>query len=118
VLHDGDTKFCASFRTILAAGGIKSNCSAGAQPNLNEYAERWVLSAKQECLSKLILFGEGSLRRALSEFIDHFHTERNHQGKSNILPFPAEVATRRQHNRAVLCRERLGGLLKYYCGAA
>jgi hypothetical protein len=86
-------------------------------PNLNAYAERWVLSVKQECLSKLILFGERSLRRALSEFIDHFHPERNHQGKSNVLLFPADVATRRLHNRAVLCQERLGGLLNY-CGAA
>jgi putative transposase len=118
VLHDRDTKFCASFRTTLAAGGIKAIVLPARSPNLNAYAERWVLSAKQECLSKLILFGEGSLRRALNEFIDHFHTERNHQGKSNVLLFPANVATPRPHNGAVLCRERLGGLLKYYCGAA
>jgi len=96
----------------------QGHCPACAQPNLNAYAERWVLSAKQECLSRLILFGEGSLRRALREFIDHFHTERNHQGKSNVLLFPAAVATHRPNNGAVLCRERLGGLLKYYCGAA
>jgi putative transposase len=92
VLHDRDTKFCASFRTILAAGGIKAIVLPARSPNLNAYAERWVLSAKKECLSKLILFGEGSLRRALREFIDHFHTERNHQGKSNVLLFPSDVA--------------------------
>ena len=118
VLHDRDTKFCASFRTILASGGIKAIVLPARSPNLNAYAERWILSAKQECLAKLILFGEGSLRRALREFIDHFHTERNHQGKSNVLLFPAAVATPRPHDGAVLCRERLGGLLKYYCGAA
>src|SRR5438552_14327975 len=118
VLHDHETKFCASFRTILAAGGIKAIVLPARSPNLNAYAERWVLSAKQECLSKLILFGEGSIRRALREFIDHFHTERNHQGKSNVLLFPSDVATRRLHSRAVFCRERLGGLLKYYYGAA
>jgi len=117
VLHDRDTKFCASFRTIPAAGGIQAIVLPARSPNLNAYAERWVLSAKQECLSKLILFGEGSLRRALREFIDHFHTERNHQGKSNVLLFPSEAAAHRRHNRPVLCRERLGGLLKYYCGA-
>jgi putative transposase len=118
VLHDRDTKFCASFRTILAAGGIKAIVLPARSPNLNAYAERWVLSAKQECLSKLILLGEGSLRRALSQFIDHFHTERNHQGKSNVLLFPSDVATFGLDNRAVLCRERLGGLLKYYRSAA
>ena len=118
VLHDHDTKFCASFRTILAAGGIKAIVLPARSPNLNAYAEQWILSAKQECLAKLILFGEGSLRRALREFIDHFHTERNHQGKSNVLLFPADLATPRPHNGAVLCQERLGGLPKYYCGAA
>jgi len=44
-------------------------------------AERWVRSVKQECLSKLILFGEGSLRRALDQYMAHYHHERNHQGK-------------------------------------
>ena len=47
---------------------------------------------KEECLSKLILFGEGSLRRAVTEFIEHFHAERNHQGKGNVLLFPTEKA--------------------------
>src|SRR5260370_35165574 len=79
----------------------------------NAYAERWVLSVKQECLSKMILFGEGSLRRALSEFVDHFHTERNHQGTSNGLLFPSDAATRPLHNRAVFRGERPGGLLNY-----
>jgi transposase InsO family protein len=50
-------------------------------PKLNAYAERWVRSVKEECLSKVILFGERSLRRALSEYVEHYHAERNHQGK-------------------------------------
>lgn len=57
-------------------------------PNLNAYAERWVRSVKEECLSKVVLFGEPSLRRALSEYVEHFHAERNHQGKGNVLLFP------------------------------
>ena len=57
-------------------------------PNLNAYAERWVRSVKEECLSKLILFGEGSLRHSLCEFVQHFHQERNHQGKENVILFP------------------------------
>jgi hypothetical protein len=48
-----------------------------------------VRSAKEECLSKLVLFGEASLRRALANFIYHFHSERNHQGEGNILLFPS-----------------------------
>jgi putative transposase len=52
---------------------------------LNSFAERWVGAIRKECLSKLILFGEASLRRALTEFIEHDHCERNYQGKGNLL---------------------------------
>ena len=60
-------------------------------PNLNAYAERGVRSVKEECLSKVILFGERSLRRALGDYVDHFHAERNHQRKGNILLFPRDT---------------------------
>jgi putative transposase len=79
---------------------------------LNAYAERWVRSVKEECLSKVILFGERSLRRALNDYVDHFHAERNRQGKGNILLLPRN--TDRGREGPVRCRERLGGLLRYY----
>jgi putative transposase len=81
---------------------------------LNSYAERWVRSVKEECLSKLILLGEGSLRRALQQYVAHYHEERNHQGKENRILFPKQTEARRKKEGAVRCRERLGGLLKYY----
>ena len=83
-------------------------------PNLNAYAERWVRSVKEECLSRLILFGESSLRRAVSDFLEHFHQERNHQGKGNLLLFPTGTVPCPNPATAVCCCERLGGLLKYY----
>jgi len=58
-------------------------------PNLNAYAERWVRSVKEECVSKVVLFGERSLRRALVEYVEHYHAERNHQGKSNVPAVPS-----------------------------
>jgi hypothetical protein len=64
-------------------------------PNLNAFAERWVRSVKEECVSRLIVFGEASLRRALNEYLEHFHTERNHQGKANTLLFPRRVTQAR-----------------------
>jgi putative transposase len=117
-LHDRDAKFCALFRATLASGGIQPIQLPARSPNLNAFAERWVRSAKQECLSKLILFGEASLRRALTEFIDHFHAERNHQGKGNVLLFPCHEAGQNRQGGRTRCRERLGGLLKYYSHAA
>jgi transposase InsO family protein len=117
VLHDRDKKFCASFGETLRAGGIKPIQLPARSLNLNAFAERWVRSVKQECLSKLILFGEASLLRALGEFVQHFHAERNHQGKGNVLLFPSDDERRSRIRRSVCCRERLGGLLKYYCAA-
>jgi transposase InsO family protein len=116
-LHDRDTKFCASFRATLASGGIRPIQLPARSPNLNAFAERWV-GVKQECLSKLVLFGEASLRSVLGEFVELFHTERNHQGKGNLLLFPTNDKTDSRRRRSVYCRERLGGLLKYYCRAA
>jgi hypothetical protein len=82
-------------------------------PHLGAFVtERWVRSVKEECLSKIILFGERSLRRALNEYVTHYHAERNHQGKSNVLLFRRVTQTRLEE--PVRCRERLGGLLNYY----
>jgi putative transposase len=88
-------------------------------PDLNPYAERWVRTVKEEVLSQLILFGEQSLRYALTEYVTHYHHERSHQGRDNVVLMPAlaqaQVTTR---GSPIRCRERLGGLLQYYARAA
>ncbi len=112
LLHDRDTKYCTSFCATIEAAGIKPISLPAHSPNLNSFAERWVRSVKEECLSKLILFGEHSLRRALHHYVAHYHEERNHQGKGNVLLFPQ--VTRRSEHGPVHCHERLGGLLRYY----
>jgi hypothetical protein len=112
LLHDRDSKFTQSFRAIIASGQVEPLVLPTRSPNLNAYAERWVRSVKEECLSKVALFGERSLRRALSEYVEHYHAERNHQGKGNILLFPR--GTHICRDTPVRCRERLGGLLRYY----
>jgi putative transposase len=112
LLHDRDTKYTQSFRAIIASGRVEPLMLPARSPNLNAYAERWVRSVKEECLSNVVLFGEGSLRRALGEYVEHYHAERNHQGKDNVLLFPRGTNIRREQR--VRCRERLGGLLRYY----
>ena len=112
LLHDRDTKFTRSFRSIVMSGPIEPLALPAHSPNLNAHAERWVRSVKEECLSKVILFGERSLRRVLNDYVDHFHAERNHQGKGNVLLFPQ--ATEHHREGPVRCRERVGGLLRYY----
>jgi len=112
LLHDRDAKYTESFRAIIKASGVEPIALPPRSPNLNAYSERWVRSVKEECLSKLILFGERSLRRALQNYLAHYHEERNHQGKNNVLLFP-RLGTGRPAD-PVQCRERLGGLLRYY----
>ena len=103
---------------MLAAGGVKAIQLPARSPNPNAFAERWVRSAKEECLSKLILFGEGPLVRTLAEFSAHYHGERNHQGKGNKLLCPDAGDKTKQRGYAVECHQRLGGLLKFYGRAA
>jgi hypothetical protein len=83
-------------------------------PNWNAHADRWVRSIRAEYLSKLIPFGKTSLRRAGWEFLTHFHAERNHQGKGNVILFPASPPSEKGAGGGVSRQERLGGLLKYY----
>jgi hypothetical protein len=79
-----------------------------------EHLERWDRSVREECLSKLILFGESSLRHVLSNYTQHFHTERNHQGKGNVILFPTPPDRVGETAGRICTRERLGGLLKFY----
>ena len=91
LLHDRDTKFCGTFRELMESGSMETIRLPARSPNLNSFAERWVRSVKEECLSRLILFGESSLRRALQQYIVHYHEERNHQGKENRILFPPQT---------------------------
>jgi putative transposase len=113
LLHDRDTKCCAALQHLIDDAGVERVVLPPRSPNLNAYAERWVRAVKEECLSRVSLFGEASLRHALAQYIEHYHHERNHQGQGNVLLFPV-VSPGTTHQGPVQCRERLGGLLKYY----
>jgi hypothetical protein len=79
---------------------------------LNAHAERFVRTIKESCLERMILFGEGSLRKAIHEFIGHYHYEPNHRGLGNRLILEQEPCADKRG--AVHCRQRLGGMLNYY----
>jgi transposase InsO family protein len=113
LMQDRDGKYCPAFQHIIDAAGVQRVPLPPRSPNLNAYAERWVRSVKEECLSRLILFGEVSLQHALHEYVAHYHHERNHQGKGDVLLFPSSNQ-KHQGTGPMQCRERLGGLLKYY----
>lgn len=117
LIVDRDTKYSAAFRAFLAREGTEVIRLPSRSPNLNAFAERFVRSIKSECLSKLIPIGAPMLRRALREYMDHYHLERNHQGLDNQLI--AATPTRQPHSKRIESRARLGGLLRFYeCAAA
>jgi transposase InsO family protein len=112
VLMDRDAKFCKTFRGMLQSSGVSPVLLPPHSPNLNAHLERFHRSLKKECLERMILFGEQSLRNAVHQFLEHYHRERNHQGLGNRLIEADEGV--RESTGPVQCRERLGGILKYY----
>ena len=112
LILDRDKTFTTDFRDLLEHAGTDVIRLPYRSPNLNAYVERFVLSIKSECLDRMIFFGEQSLRRAVAEFIHHYHGERNHQGLENALIESDEHVGSLDGN--VRCRKRLGGMLNYY----
>src|SRR5881227_936015 len=94
LIHDRDPLFTAEFLSMLADVGVKPVKLPPRSPNLNAVAERFVRSIKESCLDRLILFGEAGLRKAVQNFILHYHAERNHQGKGDDCRRPARDGER------------------------
>jgi putative transposase len=111
IILDRDPLYTTAFRRLLRDSGVRPLVLPARSPNLNAFAERFVESVKSECLDRLVLLGEGHLRTAVREFVHHYHEERPHQGLDNelIAPTTTTIGTGRTK-----CRERLGGLLKFY----
>jgi transposase InsO family protein len=116
LIHDRDPLFTTEFLNMLADVNVESVRLPPRSPNLNAHAERFVRTIKESCLERMILFGEESLRTAISDFVAHYHTERNHQGLANRLISPeTEHLT---NSGLVQRRQRLGGMLNYYYRSA
>ena len=112
LIHDRDTKFTQAFDGLLKASGVEPIILPPRSPNLNAHCERFVRSIKEEALAQMVMLGERSLYYAIQQYLAHYHHERNHQGLDN-----QRIAPEPEHNDqggAVVRRDRLGGLLRYY----
>jgi putative transposase len=112
LIHDRDPLFTEAFRELLKSFHVKTVKLPAQSPDLNAYAERFVRSIKSECLAQIIPLGERHLRKAVREYTEHYHFERNHQGLDNQLI--EKLSDEVNMDGAVECRERLGGVLNYY----
>ncbi|MGH9200202.1 MAG: integrase core domain-containing protein [Vicinamibacterales bacterium] len=115
LICDRDPKWSGAVVAFLEREGVRVIRTPARAPNCNAFAERFVRSIKEECLDRLLVLGERHLRRAIAEFVAHYHVERNHQGLNNEL---IEPAIRLQTHGAVRRRQRMGGMLNYYYRAA
>jgi putative transposase len=111
LIVDRDPLYTAHMQSLLRVAGVSLLRLPPSSPNLNACAERFVRSIKQECLRHIVPLGERHLRTVIREFVEHYHSERNHQGLGNVIPFPSAVTP----SAGRICRrERLGGLLNFY----
>lgn len=116
IVRDRDSKFTTQFCKIIESRGIEFRPIPPRSPNMNPFAETWVGTIKRECLNHFMIMGEKHLRYLVSEFVDHFHKERPHQGLGNrppdqtIEPEPLECLGPSE----VVCYERLGGVLRHF----
>src|SRR5215472_2359640 len=111
LIHDRDPLFTIEFQQTLECTGVESVTLPPRAPNLNAHAERFVRTIKESCLERMILFGEGSLGKAIHEFVEHYHHERNHQGLCNRLIMEKGPCL---ETGQIECRYRLGGMLNFY----
>jgi hypothetical protein len=110
---DRDPLYTIEFRRMLAEAGVEVVRLPPRSPDLNAFAERFVLSIRRECLERIVPLGEAHLRRAIGEYVAHYHRERNHQGLANMLIEPSGHEPVNV-NGCVRRHERLGGLLNFY----
>ncbi len=113
LIHDRDPLFTGAFHDLLRSVGVEPVKLPPRSPNLNAYAERFVLSIKSECLNRVIPLGERHLRRLIDEYAEHYHFERPHQGLGNRII--TDLASQGQPRDGPVHRfDRLGGLLRFY----
>jgi len=119
IVHDADTKFTRDFRKMLKSQGIKPVRIGPRRPNQNAIAERFVRIAKEECLSRFLVFGEDHLRYLVSNFVEYYHTKRTHRGLKYRTPGQIDSGTEADDvpllsGDNLVMRESLGGALKWY----
>ena len=113
LIHDRDPLFTPKFRSTLKGAKVRCLKMPKQSPNLNAYAERFVWSIKHECINKMVLFGEKHAKYVIDQYVEHYNQERPHQGLGNLRISDAGRAPKKEKGR-VLCRQRIGGLLKSY----
>jgi putative transposase len=114
LIRDRDTKFTAAFDAVFTAAGVRIIKTPVRAPRANAIAERWISSARRECLDRMLITGERHLRLVLSEYADHYNVHRPHRTLCQSPPSGRDRPPTMNPNVRVLRRDRLGGLIHEY----
>ena len=118
LIRDRDAKFTGAFDAVLAAAGVRIIKTPVRAPRANSIAERWIASARRECLDRMLITGERHLRPVLDEYVDHYNSHRPHRALHQHLPAGRPHPPAPGANVRVLRRDRLGGLIHEYSQVA
>ena len=118
LIRDRDTKFTAAFDAVFTAAGVRIIKTPVRAPRANAIAERWISSARRECLDRMLITGERHLRLVLSEYVDHYNVHRPHRTLCQSPPAGRERPPIMDPDVRVLRRDRLGGLIREYAQVA
>ena len=118
LIRDRDTKFTAAFDAVLTAAGVRIIKTPVRAPRANAIAERWISSARRECLDRMLITGERHLRLVLSEYVEHYNVHRPHRTLCQSPPAGRERPPIMDPDVRVLRRDRLGGLIREYTQVA
>jgi transposase InsO family protein len=113
-----DAKFTATFDAALAGVGIRIIRTPVRAPRENAIAERWVSSARRECLDRMLITGERHLRLVLGEYVEHYNVHRPHRTLRQSRPAGRDHPSTTDPNARILRRDRLGGLIHEYAQVA
>ncbi len=111
LIHDRDGKFAPHADELLRGMGTEPLLLPPRSPNLNGRAERWIRSARTECLDHIIVLNERHLRWALTEFVRYYNARRPHRSLQLRPPDGPVVST---PEGKVKRRKVLGGLINDY----
>lgn len=118
LIHDRDTRFTRSFDAVFEAGGARVIATLIRAPNANAFAERWVGTARAECLDWTLIYGRRHLERVLWAYAEPFNGHRPHRGLELRAPIPRPSPSHPESPGRVRRWSILGGLINEYQAAA
>ncbi len=118
LVRDRDSKFAGPFDEVMRSVGARVVKTPFRAPKANAFAERFVLTARSECLDWVLIRSERHAERVLREFVAHYNEERPHRAIDLEQPVPLLTVRPFESRDRVERIDRLGGLLHEYRLAA